>query len=260
MSQRHDGDDDTGRGIGSRSGWPARLGRVAACLTLALGGCASPVLLPAIDPGASVVVDVAVAEEEAGGADIRNMSFGSDVAKGSVAGGVAGGLYGFACGPFWFLCVPVGAAVGSVPGAAAGAVVGASGALTPEKAAQLRARLTQWRQSHDLGAQLQKDLAERARGHWRPGSDAPPFTIRVVLQEIALTSTRDEQIGLVATLGVRVIAPQGAQPAAEKRYEYVGSPGSLLAWLDERNDFVDTTFASFTRQIAAQVVAELARR
>lgn len=237
-----------------------RLGWAAASLTFALAGCAGPALLPAIDPGAIVVVNVTVAEDVAGGAEIRNASFGSDVAKGGVVGGVAGGLYGFACGPFWFLCVPVGAAVGSLPGAAAGAVVGAAGALTPEKAAQLRTRLAQWRQSHDLSAQLQKDLAERARAYWRSDGDAAPFMISVVLREIALSSTREEQIGLVAALGVRVIAPQGAQPATEKRFEYVGSPGSLLAWLDERNDFVDTTFASFTRQIAAQVVAEVARR
>ena len=65
--------------------------------------------------GASIAVSVTAVDNAGGVVDIHNKSFGSGVSKGTTAGGVAGGLWGFSCGPFWFVCVPAGVAMGMVP-------------------------------------------------------------------------------------------------------------------------------------------------
>lgn len=241
------------RGLRSRLGW----GCVG--LTLMLGGCASPPMLSAIGPSARVALEVTSAAGVDGAIDIHNKAVGSDATKGGVVGGVAGGLYGFACGPFWFLCVPVTAMVGALPGSAAGAVVGASRALAPEKADPLRTRIAQWRQTHDLGAQLQAAIVEQARSRLTLASDdGADAQVHVTLQSLALNSTSDEQIALVAQVLVSV--RQGTGPEAQKVYDYTGPSSHVLVWLDERGDFIGSSLESFSRQIGAQVVAELARR
>ncbi len=225
-----------------------------------LGGCASTAALRPIPGGEAVAVIVDV---PAGAAEtpIRNLAVGSGVAGGVGTGGVAGGLWGLVCGPFAVFCVPVGAVAGMASGAAVGALVGVTGALPDDKAALLRARLVRVRQGHDLQEELRRNVAERAQRFWRIDPEQPTTTIALELQEIVMTSTRDENIGLVMHVLVTVHAGRpaaGARGGRQKRYELAGPASQLAVWLDERNDFFDTGFSSAIQQMAAQIVAELA--
>jgi len=172
---------------------------------------------------------------------------------------VVGGLWGLAWGPFAPLCIPIGAGVGAAAGTAAGAAAGLTGALTEEKASRLRERVSHVEHSHDLQAELQKNITDRALRYWRLDARPAPTIVTVELLDLELTSTRDERVSCAVTVLVSV-SRRGAAPSAarQKTYEYASSFSSLSVWLDEENDFFDTSLSNATQQIAAQIVSELA--
>lgn len=53
---------------------------------------------------------------------------------------------------------------------------------------------------------------------------------------------------------------QGKESEAQKVYDDTGPSSHVRVWLDERSDVTGSSLESFSRQIGAQVVAELARR
>ena len=199
---------------------------------LALCGCASTPQLPPIRDGSAVAIDVGKSAPAMGSTQIENRAF---------------------------ICVPGGALVGAFTGTVAGAGIGLTGALSNDKAAQLRERLQRSAQANPPVDALRRDIAERARQHWRVTAGDASVTLTIELQDLLLTSSRDEQIGFVAR--VRVSARQGGAdgPVSQKLYEYVGPTSGLAVWLDERNDFVDTSIRLAMQQLAAQIVFELAR-
>ena len=197
--------------------------------------------------------------QTADSAAIRDSTVGQNMGTGAGAGAVAGALWGLTCGPFFIICAPIGALMGSGVGMVAGAAVGVATSLPQETATQLSERLTRLRQSHDPLDALRANLNERARKHWALTAEPSNSTLTVELQNLFLTSTRDQRIGLVMQVRVSVSA-EGAQPntpAPNKVYGYVGPLSSLAVWLDERNDFAQTSLRSASEQIAAQIISEL---
>jgi hypothetical protein len=191
---------------------------------------------------------------------IHNDALGNDISRGTGSGLLAGSLWGLTCGPFAMLCVPLGALAGTVTGAAAGAVVGVTGELSPDRATLLRNRLIRIQQSHDLLAELQTNVTVRAQKNWTLSPDPPATQVVVELQDLQLTSTRDERIRVVVQVLVTVQANAASLSGKPQHrlYEYVGPFGSMTTWLDETSDFVDTSLSSASQQIAAQIVADLA--
>jgi hypothetical protein len=80
------------------------------------------------------------------------------------------------------------------------------------------------------------------------------------LQDVSLTSNRDEQVGLIVRVLVTV-RPAGSPPQTapkQRTYKYAGAFSSLAVWLNEGSDLLDTSLTSATQQIATQVVSGLA--
>jgi hypothetical protein len=216
--------------------------------------------LQPIPEGTAVAIEVAAPAPAAGPVPIENRAVGHDLSAGSSAGAVAGGLWGLACGPWAPLCVPALAGLGAATGAFAGAGVGLTGALSREKAAKLRGRLDQSLQTHSPADELRRSITDRARLHWRVAKDDAAETVTVELTDLVLNSTRDEQIGFVVSARVRTQKPGSQALVSEKLYQYAAPASSLSIWLDERNDFVDTNLRIAMQHLAAQIVAELARK
>jgi hypothetical protein len=224
-----------------------------------LYGCASTPQLPPIRDGAAVTIEVSMPAQAKGSTEIENTALGHDTSTGAKAGAVAGGLWGLVCGPLAVFCIPAGAGIGAIYGTVAGAGIGLTGALSNEKATQLRERLQRSMQANPPIDELRRNVAERARQHWRVTTADASVTVTVELQDLVLTSNRDEQIGLI--VHVRVSArPGGAGgTVSQKVYEYVAPSTSLAVWLDEHNDFVETSIRLAMQQLATQIVSELAR-
>ncbi len=230
------------------------MGIRSTCSGLALAsliGCAGPPTLAPIARGEAVAITVVRSPQSDAPVRVRNEALGKDAATGAGSGALVGGLWGLGCGPFAVLCVPLGAAAGLVTGITAGAVVGVSGALADDKVEQVRDRLARQQQSRPLAAELQRAIDARAQRHWQLDASPMATAVTVELQAIELTSTRDERVR--ATVRVTVTA----RPAT-RVYEYLGPYGSLAVWLDEGNDFIETTLAGAGQQLAAQIVADLA--
>ena len=183
-----------------RTGWSISFALASAILC----GCASEPSLPPIRGGESINISVVARPQANGGVQIHNEAVGSGAAKGAGSGAVVGGLWGLACGPFAPLCIPMGAGLGAVTGTAAGATAGLTGALSDEKAAKLRERVVRIRESHDLRAELQKNITDRAQRVWNLDSDLAPTVVTVELQDLEFTSTRDESVRCVVTALVAV--------------------------------------------------------
>ncbi|CAN5216200.1 hypothetical protein BH11PSE10_BH11PSE10_14590 [soil metagenome] len=227
------------------------------CLGL-LSGCASTPTPPSIRDGEAVLFVMASSPPTDSSVGISNQAFGKGVAAGAGSGTVVGGLWGLTCGPLAILCVPLGAMLGLATGTVAGAAVGMTGALTSEQAARVRERLSQVRRSHDLLAELQSQITSRAQRHWTVGNDASAHQVTVTLQDLQLSSTRDEQLSIVMQVTVAVRLRGRAQTTEAKQYGYVGPFSPMAVWMDEGSDFIDTSLSSASQQIAAQIVSELA--
>lgn len=224
-----------------------------------LAGCASAPKPPPIRDGEAVAFVVVAGPPADSAVRISNQALGDGIATGAGSGTVVGGLWGFACGPLAILCVPLGAMAGLATGTVAGAAVGMTGALSSEQAARVRERLGQVRRSHDLLAELQSQIASRAQRHWTVGNETSAHVVTVALQDLQLTSTRDEQLSLVMQVTVTVrLRGAGQTSTAPKQYSYVGPFSPMAVWVDERSDFIDTSLSSASQQIAAQIVSELA--
>jgi len=241
---------------------------IAALLTVTLlVGCAPAQLTP-IRRGEPVAIVFSKSPQTEDGLEISNQELGSNTkagaGTGAGAGAVTGGLWGLSCGPWAIFCVPFGIAVGALTGTIAGAGVGAgvgvSGALSSEKAAQLRDRLIRVQQSHSLAAELQKNVTERAQKYWKLGADQSAAEVTIELQDLLLRSTRDEQISCVvrAQVSVQQRGTKQSNPPEQKMYEYVSTYSNLQLWLDESSDFVDTMITSASQQIASHIVSDLA--
>jgi hypothetical protein len=240
---------------------------ISAILSLnLLFGCATTQIKP-IPRGEAVEIVFAKSPQAGGDIDIKNKEIGSNSATGAgtgaAGGAVVGALWGLGCGPLAFFCSPVLALAVGVTGAAAGAGVGAgvgvTGALSSEKAAQLRARMMRVEQSHSLLAELQKNVNDRAQRCWKLGTDQSAALVTIELQDLLLSSTRDEQINCTVRVLVSVQrdVAKNSTTAEQKTYEYVAPSSSLSIWLDESSDFIDTVLTSASQQIAAQIVADL---
>ncbi len=228
-------------------------------LTLLIG-CARAQITP-IRRGEPVAIVVARSPPADSVIYIGNEALGSNSKAGAGSGAVAGGLWGLACGPpFFIICVPFGALVGSLTGMATGAAVGVTGSLSSEKADQLRDRLKRVQQSHSLPAELQKNVNDRAQKYWKLGTDQSAVLVTIELQDLQLRSTRDEQINCIVRVQVSVqqSGAKQADPPEQKMYEFVSTFSGLKLWLDESSDFVDTLLTSASQQIAAHIVSDLA--
>jgi hypothetical protein len=226
-----------------------------------LGACASAPTLYPIRSGSGVSLAVAMAAQSNGGIEVSNSAIGDNVRVGSGTGMLAGAALGLTCGPFAVLCVPFGAMTMGGVGALAGAGVGVAQGLPAERVTQLRDRLSRLRQTHDLVEELRRDLSDRASRFWELKADASYTQVLVELQDLQLTSAPDEQIGFVMSVRVSVRpagAAQAITPLQKKTYTYAGLTSPAARWLDERSDFVDTSFSSAIAQIATQIISDLA--
>ncbi len=226
-----------------------------------LPACATPPRLSSLRSGLAVAFVVVKAEGSGGELSVSNKALGSGMAAGAGSGAVIGGLWGLVCGPWAVLCIPLAATAGAGAGTAVGAAVGLTGALSKDKAAQLRGRMARAQRAHDPLDELRRHVAEKARRYWKLDIDPPAFVVTIQLQDIQLTSTRDEQVGfwLEALVSVR---PAGQPPAStlEKAYRYAGPVSPLAVWLDNDSDFVESSLSNAHNQIASQIVAELAAK
>lgn len=241
--------------------WPAFRAEVCSSLLWLglIGGCATTGWPEPIRPGETVAIVVVNEPRTGDEVGIRNQALRDGASAGAGSGMLVGGLSGLSCGPVAVLCVPLGLMLGGVTGTAAGALVGATGTLPQDKAEQVRARLGQVWISHDLRAELERNINQRARPQWSLDSDQPTKRVTVTLKDIELSSTRDERIGFTVRVVVAMMPPADARRPAmtERRYEYVVQSTTLADWLDERSEFIDSGLSLASRQIALQIVADL---
>jgi hypothetical protein len=239
----------------------ARRGLCVPLTVALLSGCASTPSVVPVTRGESVALVVVKAAGVDGPARIDNLSLGSGAKAGLGSGLVVGAASGLGCGPFAFVCVPVGMFVGGLAGWGGGAVVGLTGALPDEKAAQLRQRVAQSLTTHDLLADLGNQVTERAGKVWVLSAERPRYQLTLELSKVDLTSTRDEEIGLVVEVST-VLTRQDVEPptlVSRRVFRFAPPPNALGAWLDERSDFIDTMIGSCSQQLSAQIVAEYSK-
>jgi len=227
------------------------------CLAL-LAGCASRPTLPRLAPDESVSFEF-WGRAAGGPLPLRNEEVGKDATVGAGAGGALGAAAGLGCGFLAIVCVPLFAGLGLGAGAATGGLVGLTGALPADKRERLLARVDQQLKAHDLRQDLEQEVLQRARQRWKIATDAATARALIEVRSIELTTNRDGQVGLNARVRttVRLRAfPQG--DPFQKEHACAVAPSSVDAWLDESGDHVARQLADCGRQLATQIVADLA--
>jgi hypothetical protein len=239
----------------------ARITSVFLFSTLLIACTTAPSLKP-IPAGGNVSFHVAASQKYPGVVDVHNTAISDGVGVGVGSGFLAGGLWGLSCGPWAVLCVPLGAGLGIGVGGAAGLVVGATGTLSQEKVDRVKERLVKLELNHPLLVELRRNLEDRAQKFWtlEPASSTP--LVIVELQEMKLDATRDEQLRFVFRILVsqREITSGRELVRNQKSYEYTTPFATMVAWMDENNDLLDTSFKTASQQMAAQIIADLSAK
>jgi hypothetical protein len=224
-----------------------------------LAACASrPTPLPRLAPGDTLSFEV-WGRAAGGPVPVRNEEVGNDAKKGGGAGGAMGAAAGLGCGFLAVACVPIFAALGVGAGSATGGLVGLTGALPPEQRERVVARVGRQLKVRDLHEYVEQDIVQRASQRWKlePGSATAQLLLE--MRSIELSSNRAGQVGLSArvrtTVRLRAL-PQGEPPF--KEYTCAVAPSPVETWLDETSDHVARQVADCSRQLADQIVAELA--
>lgn len=248
-------------GFATRKHPPRRAARAALAagpLLALLAACATPPPPSPVHRGDAVALRVDRDPSPDAATPIQNLSLGPSASTGSGAGAVAGGLWGLSCGPLAILCVPLGVGFGAVTGLGGGAVVGLASALPAEEATPLRERFGRVVASHDLVQELRVVLTRRASKVWDLNATQPVYGLHVQLGSLALTSTRERDIGLVMAVSAQL--RRSDDPAAPvlrtKPFRCAPPPSSLAVWLDERSDYLDAMLTLCIEQLAAQLIAD----
>jgi hypothetical protein len=231
-------------------------------IPISLVACATAPSLKPIPAGGSVSIFVVANQKYPSVVDVRNTAIGEGVSVGAGSGGLAGGLWGLSCGPWAFFCVPLAAGLGMGVGGAAGLAVGATGMLPQEKVDRVKERLVRFEQSHPLQVELRRHLEERAQKYWTLKSESSTPLVMVELQEMKVDATRDEQLRFVFRISVsqRETTTSRELVKYQKSYEHATPYSPMAAWLDEKNDLLDTSFDNAMQQLAAQVIIDLAAK
>ena len=146
-----------------------------------------------------------------------------------------------------------------VAGGGVGLAVGATGTLSHEKVDLVKVRLVTFERNHPLQVELKRQFEERAQQYWtlKPESSAP--LVMVELQEMKVDTTWDEQLRLDFRIHVsqRETATSRELLKYQKSYQQATPYSPVAAWLDEKNDLLETSFNTAMQQLAAQVITDL---
>ena len=228
-------------------------------LSILLVACATAPSLKPIPAGGNVSFFVVASQKFSGTVDVHNTAVSNGLDVGFGSGALAGGMWGLSCGPLAPLCVLGGAAGGMVAGGGVGLAVGATGTLSHEKVDLVKVRLVTFERNHPLQVELKRQFEERAQQYWtlKPESSAP--LVMVELQEMKVDTTWDEQLRLDFRIHVsqRETATSRELLKYQKSYQQATPYSPVAAWLDEKNDLLETSFNTAMQQLAAQVITDL---
>lgn len=236
-----------------------RLGSVFATACL-LHGCAAPQpRLGGLKPGDEIEIAGAGIDAAAGALEFSNRLVGENAGKGALGGAAFGALMGLTCGPFFLVCVPMGALVAGLSGGAVGAMGGVAEGLPVEAREQLTRKMQASTPAAGIQAQLVAEVARKAGRHMKVASGSAPHRLEVRLRQVGFVTGRDERVSLNLQVDVRVAHPGDARapPAREKRFAHSTSMVRLALWLDDREDYTARTMRSAMEHLADDIVADL---
>lgn len=222
------------------------------------GGCATT-QLPPIKASEEVAIVAAGTTHTA--FDFYNNAMGQAAGSGSKGGVVVGALWGLSCGPWFLVCMPMGALFGSGMGALGGTAVGALQGPEAETKERLMNSLRAYAQARNAEADLADSIAAMAGGRSTLMRDASPVSVVARIDQVALHARRGDRIvlGLKATVTVRrSIAAASGEPDS-KMFQYLGPEADVRLWLENRGDFVSESLQQAIRHIAREAFSELSR-
>jgi hypothetical protein len=152
-------------------------------------------------------VEVKTEAEYEGGMEARTA--GKSAAKGAAAGVAGGAAYGalmgaLACGPFFFACVPVAAAIGAASGGVVGAVGASMSAVSNEEAEALNGLMASLSAKQDFN-QLLKDALKKEIPNANEVRESADATALVNVVSIFFVRNKQDliQVQVDARLSVR---------------------------------------------------------
>ena len=191
-----------------------------------------------------------------------NERVGSYGARGAPAGAGAGVALGLMCGPFAALCVPAFAGLGAVAGGGAGALVGVAAGVSGDLRQTLRFRVEAFTLLRDPSAELVSALAEAAKDRLTVVAGPANRIMTVHVRQVILETSGEDHVifTMAALISVRNADPGAQEEPKEQWFHYAGPVTNAYEWIDDRDDFVKTSFARAYEHIARRVITQLTAR
>ncbi len=215
-----------------------------------------------IAPGDTVVFETSSGGHDGESVPIRNKAIETDSQVGVTSGALVGAAWGITCGPWFWICSPVGALMGAVGGGATGFVVGAAEGLGKEKGLLLTSEISSALRSYDVQQQLIETVSNRARAHWQVIETTADKRIVIQLDHMGLETLRKEQAELVMEVSVTVnaLASLKKDHNQTRHFAYRSSPTYINSWIENHDDFIKLRFMDAHRTLAENIIMELSVR
>lgn len=226
---------------------------------LLTSGCASTSKISRLGYGEPLAIKVATDSEKTSEIKVSNKAVGEMTGDLALGGAAAGAISGLTCGPFFWICSPLGMAAGAIVGSSAGLVVGVAMDLDNDTEKRISDKVTALLAKHAPGAQIDNHLQSQARAVFAVSETPTSNLLNVKLIQIALHSNSDNGISLYikaeATLETKAMT--GDLKTYQDTFEIVTPSAPVDSWRYGDDYFYELMFSSAYQAIAQKIVQSL---
>ncbi|MDX1482164.1 MAG: hypothetical protein R3315_10830 [Woeseiaceae bacterium] len=232
-----------------------RAGMALVLLCTMLGaGCASGPGINVVPPGEAITVRGHAPESD------RNWRYQNDAVEGSAAKGASGGFVvgavsGLSCGPWLWICSPLGAIGGAFTGGMGGAIVGLAVDLTDEQKSAIGASLERYFAANDPQERLVAVLSSRLSSTWQPVDEASDHELSVGVVDVRLRGKTGSRAALQvrAVASVRAKTAEGKMIERRRTFELEDEEFDVRSWIEDDGDFLESRFEIAYRTLAERI-------
>jgi len=194
--------------------------------------------------------------------NVSNEEIGDKSLEYGGGGALAGAAAGFTCGPWFFICSPLGFIAGGVVGTTTGLVVGIASDLDEPTKVTISEKLTEAINRENITQQLGDQTKSRAARLFTLTENSEKNTLNIYLEKIQLNSHGDDGIALYmkVTAELKFIDQENKKQTKHESFYYLTKPMHINSWIMADETFYQQLFSSAYYYFTEQIIFNLSRK
>lgn len=189
---------------------------------------------------------------------LTNEELGKTTAEMGGGGAIAGAAVGVGCGPWVFICAPLGMIVGGVVGGTVGFIAGASSELDSTTRTTIAEKMTNALREQDLDSSILTSIKNRSSDVFIVKDDKALNHVTLNLEKVRLKSY-DEGVSLVIVIKAELEFLNEYEKVVTKidKITYDSTPININSWVMADDKFYQQLFSSASYYFSEQIVYNL---